>query len=328
MPLQQPFLPPPGLKGPNTQTFLASARFRAAGAHHLFDNSREMLLETREGVRLQGFYSPMPQRDSRGLVLLLHGWEGSARSTYILATAKHLFDCGYEIFRLNLRDHGDTHHLNRGLFFGTLFDEVFEAVQQAAELGQGKAFFVAGFSLGGNYALRIARETVRRRISRLEHVVAVSPVLSPGHATDVIDRTVFYRRYFLRKWKRSLIRKKKLYPDLYNFSQALCRDTILGVTSALLPAYSPYKNPGEYFREYTLSGDAFSSVCVPTTIITSEDDPIIPVRDFYELRLNELVELVVHQYGGHNGFIENYRLCAWYERIMAEIFSRALERGG
>ncbi|MFP3999176.1 MAG: YheT family hydrolase [Desulfobacterales bacterium] len=322
MNLQEPFLPPPGLKGPNVQSILASARFRAAGAHPVFDNSREKILETKEGVRLQGFYSPRPQQDAKGLLLLLHGWEGSASSTYVRAAAKYFFDRRYEIFRLNLRDHGDTQHLNKGLFFGTLFDEVFDAAKQAAQLCGEKPFFVAGFSLGGNYALRIARELCRRPIPQLCHVVAVSPVLDPGRATDVVDKTVLYKNYFLKKWKRSLLRKQQLYPDLYDFTGILSHNTILGLTAALLPRCSPFAAPEEYFQTYTLTNDALKNIAVPTTIITAKDDPVIPVEDFYGLHLNDLTELIVHPHGGHNGFIMNYRLNVWYEEAMEAIFAQ------
>ncbi|MFP4159555.1 MAG: YheT family hydrolase [Desulfobacterales bacterium] len=322
MSLQEPFLPPPGLKGPNIQSILASARFRASGAHPVFDNVREMILETSEGVRLQGFYSPRPRQDAKGLLLLLHGWEGSAASTYVRAAARYFFDRGYEIFRLNLRDHGDTQHLNKGLFFGTLFDEVFDAAGQAAELGGKKPFFVAGFSLGGNYALRIARELCRRPIPQLCHVVAVSPVLDPGRATDVVDKTVLYKNYFLKKWKRSLMRKQHFFPDFYDFTGMLSRNTILDLTAALLPRCSPFSTPQEYFQTYTLTNDALENIAVPTTIITAKDDPIIPAEDFYGLRLNDLTKLILHPHGGHNGFIKNYRLNVWYEEAMEAIFSR------
>lgn len=320
MNLQDSFAPPPGLKGPHVQSILASARFRAAGAHPVFGRAREQVLETAEGVRLQGFYSPQAGPGKKGLLLLVHGWEGSAASTYIRSTARYFYDRGYDIFRLNLRDHGQSHHLNRGLFFGTLFDEVFDAAARVAQLAQNFPFFAAGFSLGGNYALRIARELSRRPIANLRHVVAVSPVLDPARATDVVDRTILYRRYFLKKWKRSLLIKQQLYPDTYDFSGMLESRTILGLTAALLPRYSPFSTPAEYFRTYTLVGDALGDIAVPTTIITAADDPIIPVRDFYGLRLNDLTELVVHARGGHNGFIESYRLNAWYERAMEAIF--------
>ncbi|MFW6080818.1 MAG: YheT family hydrolase [Desulfosalsimonas sp.] len=316
---QKEFSPPPGLRGPNIQSILASARFRAAGAHPVFRNSVEKILETTRGVRLQGFYSE--NQDRKGLVLLLHGWEGSAQSTYIRSTARFLFDHGYSVFRLNLRDHGDSHHLNRGLFFGTLFDEVFEAADQAGQMAEGGPFFAVGFSLGGNYALRIAREASRRPISQLRRVVAVSPVLNPARATEVVDRTFLYRRYFMKKWKRSLLRKQQAYPELYDFSEVLSCNKIMGLTAALLSKYSPYKDPYQYFRGYTLVGDALLHVNVPTTIITSKDDPIIPVDDFYGLCLSPPTELLIQSYGGHNGFIENYRLCAWYERGLCELFS-------
>ena len=62
------------------------------------------------------------------------------------------------------------------------------------------------------------------------------------------------------------------------------------------------------------------SIPVPTTIVTAEDDPIIPIKDFYRLKLNSLTTLVIHRNGGHNGFIENFRLNTWYERNMVGLF--------
>jgi hypothetical protein len=315
------FVPPAGLKSPHVQSVLASAGFRAFKTRSVVDTSRQQIILTSDGVRLQGFYSAMPKKDKKGLVLLIHGWEGSCQSTYVRTTTRYLFERGFEVFRLNLRDHGQSHHLNKGLFFGTLFDEVFEAVAQVSKLAGDLPFFVAGFSLGGNYALRIAREVSRRPIGSLCHVVAVSPVLDPAKATDVVDKTFFYKNYFLKKWKRSLKIKQQLYPDVYDFSDVLFYDTILGLTARLLPIYSPFENPEDYFRTYTLTGKALKDIGVATTIITSKDDPIIPAKDFYELKLNSLTSLIIHNYGGHNGFITSYRLNAWYEKAMEKIFS-------
>ncbi len=118
------------------------------------------------------------------------------------------------------------------------------------------------------------------------------------------------------------MRKQQLYPDLYDFSDMLDCNTILGLTVGLLPRCSPFHSPADYFRTYTLVGDALRAIAVPTTIITAKDDPIIPVKDFYGLRLNDVTELIVHSYGGHNGFIRNYRFNAWYEKAMADIFSQ------
>ena len=61
-------------------------------------------------------------------------------------------------------------------------------------------------------------------------------------------------------------------------------------------------------------GDALADLAVPTTIVTAQDDPIIPLEDFYDLKLNPSTNLIVHRYGGHNGFLETLSGRAWYEK--------------
>ena len=78
-------------------------------------SAREMILDAGEGIRLLGFHSPQPDKRAKGLVILLHGWEGSSDSTYILRAGRCLYRHGYDVFRLNYRDHGESHHLNEGL---------------------------------------------------------------------------------------------------------------------------------------------------------------------------------------------------------------------
>jgi predicted alpha/beta-fold hydrolase len=90
----------------------------------------------------------------------LHGWEGSVDSTYLQRCGRSLYRHGYDIFRLNFRDHGDSHHLNSGIFYAVLLEEVYQAVIQAAEFARGGPVFMIGFSLGGNFVLRILGKCV------------------------------------------------------------------------------------------------------------------------------------------------------------------------
>jgi len=191
--------PPWYLQNGHVQTFLASSPFRAWGKNPMRAAAREIIIKTPEGIRLQGYYSRHKSKMPAGLVILLHGWEGSADSTYIACTGRTLYRCGYDIFRLNFRDHGDSHHLNPGIFYAVLLEEVYQAVRQVSELAGGTPVFMAGFSLGGNFALRIARRMGDDPVGNLRHVVAVSPVLDPAKATDRIDRQPFIRKYFLKK---------------------------------------------------------------------------------------------------------------------------------
>ena len=79
--------------------------------------------------------------------------------------------------------------------------------------------------------------------------------------------------------------------------------------------------PSRYisFAGYTLCGRDLESISIPTTIITSKDDPIIPVEDFYHLSVNRHLQLIIHPYGGHNGFISSWCGRTWYEGYLKEL---------
>ncbi len=314
------FRPAPYLRNGHLQTILASSSLRAWGKKSLCDAARETILTSSGGDRLLGFYSPQLSEKSRGLVVLLHGWEGSVASTYMLCTGNALFRRGYDIFRLNFRDHGDSHHLNQGIFYAVLLEEVFQAVHRLCSESTGIPVFLTGFSLGGNFALRIARKTLETPIANLRHVAAVSPVLNPAESTARIDRYPLIRMYFLKNWLKSLNKKQKLFPAIYDFSDIASLKTIQAVTDQLLQKYSDFDSASDYFREYSLLKNALKDLPVPTTLITAADDPIIPVEDFYKLELSPRTQLVIQAFGGHNGFIDGFFLRSWYEQRLADLF--------
>jgi len=320
MPVAGPFHPPYYLKNPYIQTILASIKVRAWGKNPMVDAEQEMILEAGNGIRLQGYLSPQQGPPAKGVVILLSGWEGSAESTYILSTGRTLYEQGYDIFRLNFRDHGSSHHLNEGLFYVTLIDEVFESVRQVAALNSDTPCFLVGFSLGGNFSLRIARKCTEKNIENLAHIVAISPLLDPETSTDAIDKDWLLKRYFLKKWKRSLVKKEHLFPHLYHFSDLVTLNSCREMTDILLDRYSDYSDTLDYFKAYTLTRKALKKIPVPTTLIISEDDPVIPTGDFHALELNEKINLIVQQFGGHNGFIDSFPSGCWYERKLLEIF--------
>lgn len=319
------FAPPALLRNGYLQTVLASRRPHRR-PHHRRSNpvlmgARHVRIATPSGATLGGAYTPISaSRRPKGLAILIHGWEGSVDSTYVLTTSQYLLGKGLAIFRLNLRDHGDTHALNEGLFFATLFYEVFQAVQKIAALLPGIPVFLVGFSLGGNYALRIARHCRQHPIHGLKHIFSISPALDPDKATTRIDANPLILSYFLKKWRRSLRRKAALFPQRYDFNGLLEIDNLREMTARLLLRYSRYRDPSSYFAGYALKGEALAELTVPTTILTAADDPIIPVEDFYDLTLNDRTERIILDHGGHNGFLQGLFKGCWYEGAMMERF--------
>ena len=315
------FSPPFYLRNGYVQTILGSRRFHRQRTNPVVGSARHVRIPTTVGATLGGAYSPHPSGSPKGLVILIHGWEGSIDSTYVLTTSQYLFRNRFAIFRLNLRDHGDTHALNEGLFFATLLEEVHEAVSRIARLLPNVPVFLVGFSLGGNFALRIARRCRQHPIKALRYVFSISPALDPDKATDRIDANPYILAYFLNKWRRSLRRKQTLFPQHYHFDGLLESNGLRQMTAALLARYSHYQDPTAYFADYTLTGNALCDIAIPTTILTAVDDPIIPVADFRDLELSGTTERIILDHGGHNGFLKGLFNGCWYEAGMVDRFN-------
>ena len=302
------FRPPAWLGNPHLQTVLASSGLRrrllARRRRRLARIERECLLDCGGGVRLGGLFTACADRSrSRTLVVLLHGWEGSVRSNYMLDSAASLLDAGFDVFRLNFRDHGDTHALNRGLFHSCRIDEVVGAIEAIRARFEPSTMALAGFSLGGNFALRVALRAPAAGL-RLRRVVAICPVVSPGNGLYGLEEGFFlYRRYFLHKWRRSLRLKQKAFPDVEWFTPEEFRGDLRALTRSLVLRHTGFGSLENYLEGYSVAGDRLAGLEVPTTILTAADDPVIPVADFRSLALPACVDLDIAPRGGHCGFL-------------------------
>ena len=315
-----PFQPPLYLKPAVVQTLLASLNIRTWGKKALLRQERPVVLETRKNTKLLGVYTPRSKETNRGLVILLHGWEGSSHSTYMVTCGDYLYRNGFSVFRLNLRDHGNSHQLNKGLFYATLLDEVWDAVHQASNFNRGGPVYLVGFSLGGNFAIRIAARYAGHDTCKLNRVVSISPVMDPDKATDRIDSNPLILSYFLKKWRRSLTLKQTLYPELYDFSDILKLKTLREMTARLLEKHTDYASTHEYFQAYSIQPELTRKITLPLSILTAADDPIIPIQEFQRFKPSAGTDVIMLERGGHNGFIEGLFQPAWYDRFLLKQF--------
>ena len=322
------YQPPRLLRNPHLQSVLGSSGLRrrrglralaASGA-----TTTEHILDGGNGARLQGWHSHIPGREPLGTALLLHGWEGSAESGYMRLTAARLLGDGMDVFRLNFRDHGDTHHLNEGLFHSNRLDEVVHAVADMVRRLRVRDLVVAGYSLGGNFALRVG---LRAGVAGLplRRIAAVCPLVDPATTMASMERAPqIYDWYFRRKWRTSLLRKRALFPEQHLYDDATLALDMRSLTAWLAQRYAGFGRVEDYFDSYSIAGDRLATLGVPASILMAEDDPVIPFDDFHRWRLPATAELEVARWGGHCAFVENLYGDGFAERWVAERLRAAL----
>ena len=321
------YRPPRWLRNAHVQSMLgSSAMRRRVGERSLAATgavTTEHLIDGGDGVRLQGLHSTVRSVAPRGLVLLLHGWEGSVDSSYMRMAAAQLLTQGFEVFRLNFRDHGNTHHLNEGLFHSNRIDEVVHAAHEVAQRFPLRPMTVAGYSLGGNFALRLALHASAAGLP-LVHVAAVCPVLDPARTMDAMEQGLpLYRWYFERKWRRSLARKRTLFPQHHDFDDRALGLRIRPLTQWMVERYTDFGTLDRYFDGYSIAGDRLAGLQVPASILMAEDDPVIPVDGFRALRLPASSSLEISPWGGPCCFLQSAGLDGFAERWIAQRLARA-----
>lgn len=310
-----PFLPPRLMRSPHVQTVLGSrtrkpwVERRAAA---LSQASERVLITSSDGVRLEAWVAR--QQPGAPSVILIHGWLGHAGSSYVLSAAAELWARGFSVLRLNLRDHGDTADLNEEIYNAARLTEVVDAVSTLRERHATGSTGLAGFSLGGNFALRVARETD-------VPVLAICPALNPAATLRRIDYGwIGYRLFFVSKWRTALRLKQAAFPGRYRFEHALTLSSVSALTDLFVREHTPFVSTSAYLDAYSLTGTSLRGT--RATIIYAMDDPVIPARDFESLP--STIEPIATEHGGHCAFLYSPRRPGWIDRQIADHFTRAL----
>ena len=250
-------------------------------------------------------------------VIFFPGWLGHKDSKYLIPIAHLLHINNFDIIRIHPIDHGDTEHLNKDFFRATDIQTLIEAVEFIGKKYQDNEIHLIGFSLGGNIALRIS---ACESINFLKSTVVISPVIDPEISMRAMDNTSWIlKKYFVNKWRRTLRRKMRLH-NISNVEESLRYKDLEKMTEFFTKNFSPHKNVKELFAGYAITQDTINQIKNNTLIYSSVDDPCVPIKPLYSLDQTNNVKFKPQQYGGHCGFIDDFKFnSSVYEEIVNKL---------
>ena len=250
-------------------------------------------------------------------VIFFPGWLGHKDSKYLIPLADLLHINNFDIVRIHPIDHGDTEHLNKDFFRATDIQTLIEALEFIGKKYQNNEIHLIGFSLGGNIALRIS---ACKSINFLKSTVVISPVIDPEISMRAMDNTSWIlKKYFVNKWRRTLRRKMRLH-NISNVEESLRYKDLEKMTEFFTKNFSPHKNVKELFAGYAITQDTINQIKNNTLIYSSVDDPCVPIKPLYSLDQTNNVKFKPQQYGGHCGFIDDFKFnSSVYEEIVNKL---------
>jgi predicted alpha/beta-fold hydrolase len=299
-----PFIPHPVLKGPHSQTIAAYLLQRSA--HISARLAEPRIFDIGPGVRVLAHCSWNQDRASRPTLLLVHGLEGSAESSYMIGTADKALAAGFNAIRLNLRSCGGSADLTNEIYHAGLTEDLRTILEELRERDRLTQLYLVGFSLGGNIALKLAGELGREAPNALRGVAAISPSIHLASCADAIEEpsNLIYHLSFLLNLRRSMRLKARLYPDRYDASRLRGVWSIRKFDSVYTAPHAGFRDVADYYDRAS-AFPYLKRISIPSLIIQSKDDPFIPFHPFLqpEVSANPNVVLLAPERGGHVGFI-------------------------
>jgi predicted alpha/beta-fold hydrolase len=237
-----------------------------------------------------------------GLVLV-HGLVGSSESPYMVGTAAKAVRAGLVVARVNARNCGGTEALTRTAYNGGLTAEIEAAARLLLEEGGVASVHVAGFSIGGNMALKLAADWGDAAPSWVRSVAAVSPCVDFDASARLLEHGLFRRlvqRRFLRELRRIVRRRHALDglppPDFHGAGGMRRFDDRF--TSPM----SGYAGVDDYYARASVRA-RLAAIRVPTLIVAAEDDPLVPFEAFAAVERCPSIRLLSTPRGGHVAFV-------------------------
>ena len=318
--VKRPFRTHPLLPGGHTQTLAGWAwprRFRAYP-----DETR--LFEVEPGVRILARCRWHEDRKNRITMILIHGLGGTADAPYILGAAHLAYQAGANVVRLNQRNCGGTEHLTPTLYHSGMSEDLTAVMRELVGLDGLIRVIVAGFSMGGNLALKMAGEMGEGAPPALLGVCAVSPALDLKETAMNLERpsNYLYQRRFVRGLRRLVERKKLLYPKLYDIRGLNRLRTVRDFDEIYTAPHGGFSGADDYYARSSAL-PFVSCIRVPALIVHAQDDPLVPFEPVLspEVSGNPLVTTAAPLHGGHVAFVsaEKNEGRFWAEKRLAEL---------
>ncbi len=312
------FTPASGLAHPIAQTLFPKLLRRAP--EPVFGRER---WETPDGDFLDVDLAGPDGGDPRGVLVVLHGLEGSSRSHYVGGTIALARSRGYLSLALNYRGcSGEPNRLLRSYHSGETGDLAF-VLARVVRTWPSLPVAIAGFSLGANVLARWFGEAGADLPEAVRGGVAVSCPYDLAACAAWLDRSTrsWIRAAFLPTLRAKALEKARRFPGALDERRIRNARTFLDIDEAYTSRAHGFADARDYWARAS-SGPVLSRIVRPTLFLSAIDDPLIPREAIpvRALRENRRLLLEAPPRGGHVGFVAGSARSPRYwaeERVVA-----------
>ena len=320
------YVPLPRWAGGHKMTLYAWARRRAFPD---LPHTEERYFDVAADARVLAHCHWQRDRRAHATLIALHGLEGSSDAHYMRGIAEKAWARGFNVVRLNQRNCGGTEHLSAGLYHSGLTADPLFVMRELLDTDRLPSIAFAGYSLGGNLALKLAGELGSDAPKELVAVAAVSPVMELETCVRAIERREnrLYEWNFCRNLQTRMRRKARAWPTKYELRGLWKVWSIREFDERYTAPHHGFNGASDYYYRASAMR-VIDRIAIPSLIVTAEDDPFVPPEPFRDPKVtgNPHITTVITSHGGHCGFIgePNGDDGYWAERLVVDFVASKL----
>ena len=243
--------------------------------------------------------------DTRPLLVLFHGLEGSSVSHYAITLMRAATAIGWSGVVVNFRGcSGESNRLPRAYHSGDS-DEIDWILRRLRALCPTRPCYAVGVSLGGNALLKWLGERQAGAGDCLRAAAAISAPLDltacGHHLARGFNR--IYTQYFLRTLKRNATEKLRRYPGLFDERRISAANSLYEFDDVVTAPLHGFAGADDYWRKAS-SKPWLTGIRLPTLVLNAQNDPFLPAQALPLARQAAAsVRLEFPRQGGHVGFV-------------------------
>ena len=214
-------------------------------------------------------------KDSKKLIIILHGLEGSSSSNYVTRIAKISSQNNFDVIVLNHRGcSGKTNNIFGSYHSGKTDD--LDLIIRTYEKNYDEINLV-GYSLGGNVTLKYLGESVSNISSKVNKAAAISvPIDLKGCSIELRKRkNKIYMERFMSSLRVKAIDKIIRFPGSGISISSIQKSKNFFDYDDLYTAPAHGFNDAEDYWEQNSSKQFLNDIEIPTLILSAQDDPFL-----------------------------------------------------
>lgn len=245
-------------------------------------------------------------KDSKNLIILSHGLEGSSYASYIRRSVDYFNNLNFNCLAWNQRSCSGVLNKRERFYHAGSSDELELVISHAIDKKQYQNIYLIGFSLGANVSLKYLGEKGINLPVQVKGAAVFSAPLDLKSCAISISTGIgkLYSHYFLHSIKKKIIKKRDLLEKKgFNIKNVNHVKSLYEYDKDYTAPIHGFSSRDEFYKR-TSSINFLNDIRVPVLIVNAINDPFL-AKECYpisKLKDSSFITLETPQRGGHVTF--------------------------